>query len=145
MPVGDGTANGIPGWGNDELEYYTAGTENVATDGKGSLAIQVKESDGSIMCYYGPCEYTSARLLTKDRFEIAYGRVEARIKVPEGAGLWPAFWLLGANYPEVGWPRSGEIDLMELVNTGDQYHVSLHGPQGDTDYFGGVERSGQVV
>ena len=116
--VGDGTVNGIPGWGNSELEYYTDGTNNVATDGLGNLQITAKEADGSLMCYYGPCEYTSARLLTKNRFEVAYGRIEARIKVPEGAGLWPAFWMLGTDIDQVNWPQTGEIDIMEFVGRG---------------------------
>ncbi|HSL29685.1 MAG TPA: carbohydrate binding domain-containing protein [Anaerolineales bacterium] len=127
--VGDGTANGIPGWGNSELEYYTAGTENAATDGQGNLKITVKEADGSLLCYYGPCEYTSARLLTKNRFEVAYGRIEARIKVPEGAGLWPAFWMLGTDIDQVGWPQTGEIDIMEFVGrVPTEVFGTLHGP-----------------
>lgn len=127
--VGDGTANGIAGWGNSELEYYTAGTNNVSTDGLGNLNITVKEADGSLMCYYGPCEYTSARLLTKNRFEVAYGRVEARIKVPEGAGLWPAFWMLGADIDQNPWPQSGEIDIMEFVGREpNEVFGTLHGP-----------------
>jgi len=127
--VGDGTANGIAGWGNSELEYYTAGTNNVATDGLGNLNITVKEADGSLMCYYGPCEYTSARLLTKNRFEVAYGRVEARIKVPEGAGLWPAFWMLGTDIDQVNWPQTGEIDIMEFVGrVPNEVFGTLHGP-----------------
>ena len=127
--VGDGTANGIPGWGNDELEYYTAGSANAATDGAGNLKITAKEADGSLMCYYGPCKYTSARLLTKDRFEVAYGRVEARIKVPEGAGLWPAFWMLGTDIDVVDWPQTGEIDIMEYVGRQpNQVFGTLHGP-----------------
>jgi len=137
--VGDGTANGIPGWGNDELEYYTAGTSNAATDGQGNLQITVKEADGSLMCYYGPCEYTSARLLTKDRFEVAYGRVEARIKVPEGAGLWPAFWMLGTDIDQVDWPQTGEIDIMEHVGRQpNQVFGTLHGP----GYSGGQSYGG---
>ncbi len=132
---GDGTANGIPGWGNDELEFYTASTENAALDGGGNLQITAKEADGSLMCYYGPCEYTSARLLTKDRFEVAYGRVEARIKVPEGAGLWPAFWMLGTDLDHVGWPQSGEIDIMEYVGrVPNEIFGTLHGP----GYSGGA-------
>jgi len=127
--VGDGTANGIAGWGNSELEYYTSGTNNVATDGLGNLNITVKEADGSIMCYYGPCEYTSARLLTKNRFEVAYGRVEARIKVPYGAGLWPAFWMLGTDIDQVDWPQTGEIDIMEFVGRRpNEVFGTLHGP-----------------
>lgn len=145
--VGDGTANGIAGWGNSELEYYTAGTENVSTDGKGNLKITVKEADGSLMCYYGPCEYTSARLLTKNRFEVAYGRIEARIKVPEGAGLWPAFWMLGTDIDQVNWPQTGEIDIMEFVGREpEQVFGTLHGPgySGGQSY-GKVYELGQPV
>jgi beta-glucanase (GH16 family) len=127
--VGDGTVNGIPGWGNSELEYYTDGTNNVATDGQGNLQITAREADGSLMCYYGPCEYTSARLLTKNRFEVAYGRIEARIKVPEGAGLWPAFWMLGTDIDQVSWPQTGEIDIMEFVGrVPNEGFGTLHGP-----------------
>jgi beta-glucanase (GH16 family) len=129
--VGDGTAYGIPGWGNDELEYYTSGGKNAATDGKGRLVITTaRVADGStLQCYYGPCQYTSARLLTKNRFEVAYGRVEARVKVPKGAGLWPAFWMLGADIDRVGWPQTGEIDVMEHVGRQPtQIFGTLHGP-----------------
>jgi beta-glucanase (GH16 family) len=127
--VGDGTINGIPGWGNSELQYYTAGTTNVATDGKGHLRITAREADGSLMCYYGPCEYTSARLLTKERFEVAYGRLEARIKVPRGSGLWPAFWMLGTDLDRAGWPTAGEIDVMEHVGREpNEVFGTLHGP-----------------
>ncbi|HET9905673.1 MAG TPA: family 16 glycosylhydrolase [Anaerolineales bacterium] len=127
--VGDGTVNGIPGWGNSELEYYTDGTNNVSTDGQGNLQITVKEADGSLTCYYGPCEYTSARLLTKNRFEVAYGRLEARVKVPEGAGLWPAFWMLGTDIDQVSWPQTGEIDIMEFVGrVPNEVFGTLHGP-----------------
>lgn len=127
--VGDGTVNGIPGWGNSELEYYTQGTDNVATDGHGNLTITAREADGSLLCYYGPCKYTSARLLTKNRFEVAYGRIEARIKVPEGAGLWPAFWMLGTDIDQVNWPQTGEIDIMEFVGrVPHEVFGTLHGP-----------------
>ena len=127
--VGDGTVNGIPGWGNSELEYYTGGASNVATDGLGNLNITIKKADGSLTCYYGPCEYTSARLLTKNRFEVAYGRVEARIKVPAGSGLWPAFWMLGTDIDQVNWPQTGEIDIMENVGrVPNEVFGTLHGP-----------------
>ena len=145
--VGDGTVNGIPGWGNSELEYYTAGTENVSTDGQGFLNITAEEADGSLTCYYGPCEYTSARLLTKDRFEVAYGRIEARIKVAEGAGLWPAFWMLGTDIDQVNWPQTGEIDIMEFVGREpEQVFGTLHGPgySGGQSY-GRVYELGQPV
>ena len=91
------------------------------------------------MCYYGPCEYTSARLLTKNRFEVAYGRVEARIKVPMGAGLWPAFWMLGTDIDQVNWPQTGEIDIMEFVGRlPNQVFGTLHGP----GYSGGQSYGG---
>lgn len=139
--VGDGTANGIPGWGNDELEYYTDNTANAATDGKGNLVITTKAADGSLSCYYGPCKYTSARLLTKSRFEVAYGRVEARVKVPRGAGLWPAFWMLGTDIDQVNWPQTGEIDIMEHVGRlPNQVFGTLHGP----GYSGG-QSYGRIV
>jgi len=127
--VGDGVAIGNPGWGNDELEYYTDSTSNAAADGLGNLVISAKAADGSLQCYYGPCKYTSARLLTKNRFEVAYGRVEARIKVPRGAGLWPAFWMLGTDIDQVNWPQTGEIDIMENVGRlPNLVFGTLHGP-----------------
>jgi beta-glucanase (GH16 family) len=127
--LGDGSAAGIVGWGNNEREYYTDSPENAATDGKGHLLITVRTADGSQACYYGPCEYTSARLLTKDRYEIQYGRIEARIKVPGGVGLWPAFWMLGTDIGQVGWPDSGEIDVMEFVGRRpNEILGTIHGP-----------------
>jgi len=118
------------------LQAYTNSPENVRLDGAGHLVIQARRTPGG---------YTSARPITRGKVDIFYGRVAARIKFPSGQGIWPAFWMLGTNFLEVGWPNSGEIDIMELVNAGTTFHVTLHGPQGDTDYFGGVERSGQVV
>jgi hypothetical protein len=103
------------------------------------LQITVKEANGSLLCYYGPCKYTSARLLTKNRFEVAYGRVEARVKVPQGAGLWPAFWMLGTDIDQVGWPQTGEIDIMEYVGRQpNQIFGTLHGP----GYSGGQSYGG---
>lgn len=127
--IGDGTANGIPGWGNDELQYYTNSAENAAMDGQGNLLLTVKEADGSLQCYYGPCKYTSARLITKDRFEVAYGRIEARVQVARGTGLWSAFWMLGTDIDQVNWPQTGEIDIMENVGRlPTQVFGTLHGP-----------------
>lgn len=121
------------GWGNNELEYYTNNAENAATDGSGNLAIVARKIDdpagSGLVCHYGPCEYTSARLLTKGRFDWAYGRAEARLKIPYGQGLWPAFWMLGANFDQAGWPGSGEIDIMENVGyEPDIVHATVHGP-----------------
>jgi beta-glucanase (GH16 family) len=127
--IGDGVAIGNPGWGNDELEYYTDSPANAAADGRGNLAITVRPADGTLQCYYGPCKYTSARLLTKSRFELAYGRVEARVKVPAGAGYWPAFWMLGTDIDQVLWPQTGEIDIMENVGRlPNTVFGTLHGP-----------------
>ena len=127
--VGDGTAQGIPGWGNNELEYYTDSLDNAATDGNGNLAITARRSDGSLSCYYGPCEITSARLVSQHKADFAYGRIEARVKVPAGAGLWPAFWTLGSNIADVGWPQTGEIDIMEFVGREpNEVFGTIHGP-----------------
>jgi beta-glucanase (GH16 family) len=137
--IGDGTAQGIPGWGNNEREYYTGSPDNASLDGAGHLLISVRQADGSLSCYYGPCEYTSARLVTRDKVEIGHGRIEARIKVPSGAGLWPAFWALGSNIGEVGWPASGEIDMMEyLGRKPNEVFGTLHGP----GYSGGAGITG---
>jgi beta-glucanase (GH16 family) len=145
--IGDGTVNGITGWGNSELEYYTNSTENAATDGMGNLAITTRKADGSLLCYYGPCQYTSARLLTKNKFEVAYGRIEARIKVPSGAGLWPAFWSLGTDIDRVDWPQSGEIDYMEYVGrVPNQIFGTIHGPgYSGGNSFGGIYDFGYPV
>jgi beta-glucanase (GH16 family) len=136
--IGDGTMNGIPGWGNSELEFYTDSLDNAATDGSGNLAITLDEADPAqrLLCWYGPCEYTSARLISADKIEAEFGRIEARILVPDGAaGLWPAFWMLGTNIGEVGWPQSGEIDIMEYVSRNPfEVFGTIHGP----GYSGGA-------
>jgi len=127
--LGDGTKESIAGWGNNELELYTNKPENAATDGEGNLVITARVAEPGLDCYYGPCKYTSARLLTDGLYELTYGRVEARIKVPSGVGLWPAFWMLGTNIGTVGWPNSGEIDIMENVGRQpERLYGTLHGP-----------------
>jgi beta-glucanase (GH16 family) len=128
------------GWGNQELEYYTTSTSNAALDGNGHLVITARrENPAGYNCWYGSCQYTSARLLTAGRFTQAYGRFEASIKVPRGQGLWPAFWMLGDNIGSVGWPNSGEIDIMENVGREPgTVHGSLHGP----GYSGGNPLTG---
>ncbi|PYQ16705.1 MAG: hypothetical protein DMF80_03685 [Acidobacteria bacterium] len=125
------------GWGNNELEYYTDRTRNAYLDGGGSLVIEALrerfEGQGVVR------EYTSARLKTQGRFEQAYGRFEARIKIPRGQGMWPAFWLLGTDIPTVGWPRCGEIDVMENIGREPAaVHGSMHGP----GYSGGSSVTG---
>ncbi|MFL7793665.1 MAG: family 16 glycosylhydrolase, partial [Anaerolineae bacterium] len=133
--IGDGTINANPGWGNSELEYYTDSVENAATDGQGNLVITAKESDDSLTCYYGPCEYTSARLISWHKAEFAHGRIEARLQVPFGQGLWPAFWALGTDIGEVGWPQSGELDIMEHIGREPTWvYGTIHGP----GYSGGA-------
>jgi beta-glucanase (GH16 family) len=128
--IGDGSANGIPGWGNDELQYYTDDPDNAAMDGQGNLVITLREADGTLDCYYGPCEYTSARLITQNKAEFAYGRIESRLLVPDGGdGLWPAFWSLGSDITENPWPGAGEIDFMEYVSRiPNEIFGTVHGP-----------------
>lgn len=123
--------SGGSGWGNKELEYYTAGTKNAYMDGRGFLVIKaIKETlPQSFACWYGQCGYTSARLTTKNTFNQTYGRFEARIKIPYGQGIWPAFWLLGKKIEEVGWPACGEIDILENIGREPSIvHGTLHGP-----------------
>ncbi len=130
--LGDGALNNIVGWGNSEFQYYTDSTDNSFTDGAGNLVIRLQdtEPDTDLVCWYGPCEYTSARLITQDRIDFEYGRIEARVLVPDGpGGLWPAFWMLGSNIPDVGWPQSGEIDIMEYVSRiPNEIFGTIHGP-----------------
>lgn len=118
------------GWGNEQLEYSTRRPENVSLDGSGHLAITARSDNvKGLTCWYGPCRYTSARITTLGKRTAGHGRVEARIKLPAGSGLWPAFWLMGADYPRVGHPASGEIDVMEYVGQ-EPWRVwsSVHGP-----------------
>lgn len=115
-----GTGNN--GWGNNELQYYTDRPENIVVE-NGMLKITaVQES-------YMGSGFTSARILTKGKFEKQYGRIEARIKLPWGKGLWPAFWMIGANSDTVSWPQCGEIDIMEyLGNNPTTVLGTVHGP-----------------
>lgn len=139
--IGDGTIIGKPGWGNDELQYYTDSTDNVATDGEGNLVITTRETDPETapQCYYGPCRYTSARLVTQDKAEFQYGRIESRVQVPSGSGLWPAVWALGNDINRNPWPVSGEIDIMENVGRNpNTVFGTIHGP----GYSGGQSFGG---
>ena len=132
------------GWGNAEDEYYTDSPDNAAMDGKGSLVITAKTENltSGLDCWNGPCAYTSARLLTKGKFEVTYGRVEARLRLPYGQGVWPAFWMLGANIDTTAWPTCGEIDIME--NIGKEPAV-VHGSVNGPGYSGGMAIGGQYV
>jgi beta-glucanase (GH16 family) len=114
------------GWGNNEHQYYTSGTNNCYIQ-NGNLIIEAKKED------FEGKPYTSARIKTKDTFEFQYGKVEMRAKLPYGQGIWPAFWMLGADIDQVGWPKCGEIDIMEFIGKDPQkIYGTLHGP----DYSG---------
>ncbi|MCM2423663.1 glycoside hydrolase family 16 protein [Streptomyces sp. RKAG293] len=115
---------------NHEREYYTSGNHNAALDGQGNLVITArKENPANYQCWYGTCQYTSARLSTPTKFTQAYGHFETRMKLPRGQGMWPAFWMLGNDIGTAGWPGSGEIDIMENVGfEPGSVHGTIHGP-----------------
>jgi beta-glucanase (GH16 family) len=121
------TETGGGGWGNDELESYTNRTQN-AYQQDGNLVVKVLRekftgSDGIAR------DYTSARLKTLGKFAQAYGRFEARIKIPRGQGIWPAFWMMGDDTEKAGWPTGGEIDIMENIGKEPALiHGTIHGP-----------------
>jgi len=114
------------GYGNHELESYTNRPVNAHQQDGHLVITALKET------YTGPDgitqPYTSARILTKGLFSQAYGRFEARMKLPTGKGIWPAFWLLGSNIDSDPWPKSGEIDIMENIGNPTEVHSTLHGP-----------------
>ncbi len=110
-------------WGNNQLEWTTDRTENVSLDGEGHLVFTAREES------FEGQNYTSARILTRGLQEFTYGRIETRVDLPVGQGIWPAFWMLGEDFGTVGWPQCGEIDIMEY--RGQEPNVnwgSLHGP-----------------
>jgi beta-glucanase (GH16 family) len=117
MEVGDNV-------NNHEQEYYTSGTNNAAMDGQGHLVITARR-EGGHNCWYGPCQYTSARLNTSGHFSQTYGHFEASIKMSQGQGMWPAFWMLGGG----NWPTDGEVDVMENIGREpNTVHGTIHGP-----------------
>jgi beta-glucanase (GH16 family) len=125
------------GWGNKELQSYTNSLENIHHDGQGHLIIRALRDESG--------HYTSGRLKTKSKFAATFGKIEARIKIAGGQGIWPAFWAMGADIDTAGWPDCGEIDIME--NIGREYsiqHASLHGPgySGTESVTGSVSLSG---
>ncbi len=108
---GTGSQYGIPGWGNSELQYYTDRKENIYIEDN-KLHIRAKEES------FATRSYTSARIRSKNKADFLYGKIEARAKLPKGRGLWPAIWMMPTDSEYGGWPRSGEIDIMEMK--GDQ-------------------------
>ena len=137
--LGDGTLYGeSAGWGNKELQFYTDEQANsgITDDAQDDsvLYIEARQDANSEA-------YTSAKLTTEDLFEFRFGRVEARIKAPEGKGMWPAFWTLGANKPDIGWPGSGEIDIMEVIGKQEQ---NLHGTLHYVDSSNGHDSDGGI-
>ncbi len=125
----DGCAQSNCGWGNNEKEYYSASSDNITLNGQGQLQIVARVAPGGLACYYGPCRYTSAKITTHGKICVSPGRVEARITLAPGQGLWPAIWLLGKNIETLGWPAGGELDIME--NHGSDITTTssaVHGP-----------------
>lgn len=126
---------GGSGWGNNELQYYTDRTVNARIESN-QLVIEARAEN------YGGKNHTSARLLTKGRHAWTFGRIEARMKIPRGQGIWPAFWMLGTNIDAVGWPQCGEIDIMENIGSlPSNLYGTIHGP----GYSGGGGVSGSYV
>jgi len=123
--TGDGSQYGISGWGNNELQYYLPDNASL---GNGTLTIEARAESSN------GYDYTSARIHTRDRFAFRYGRIEARMRLPGGQGLWPAFWLLPQDNQYGGWAASGEIDIMEAVNLGAAGGNTVYG----TIHYGGA-------
>ncbi len=115
--LGDGCDRDLCGWGNNELQSYTNDPENVRLQ-DGKLTITAVKDDN---------DFTSARIITQDKVEVQYGRIDIRARMPKGQGIWPALWMLGANINEVSWPSCGEIDIMELVGHEPEVtHGTIH-------------------
>lgn len=111
--------NGDWGWGNNEKQYYRK--ENTSIYNKDFLVIEAKEEE------YDGFKYTSSRLVTENKKEFKFGRVDIRAALPKGQGIWPALWMLGGNFDEVGWPACGEMDIMELLgHIPDEVHSTVH-------------------
>jgi beta-glucanase (GH16 family) len=113
--------NGANGWGNKEKEYYTARPANLSIVQNGEFsALKITARAES----YAGFDYTSARIKTQGKKSARYGRIEARIKLPQGKGMWPAFWMMGESIVKVGWPACGEIDILEMAGGTNEASVS---------------------
>lgn len=120
------------GWGNNELQYYRKENTYLID---GNLIIEARKES------YGGSSYTSSRMITKDKFDFKYGRVDIRAALPKGQGIWPALWMLGSNISTVGWPACGEIDIMELIGGGakdSEVHGTIHWDDNGHVYRGGL-------
>ena len=127
--TGNGATNGNPGWGNNELEFYTTNTANVyVTNGFLHIRAMLQETNS----WEGHFHYTSGRIKTQGLFNKKYGRIEWRAKLPAGTGMWPAVWALGSNIVSVGWPTCGEIDVVENDGANPTFvQGSLHSNDGN--------------
>ena len=117
--IGDGSAYGISGWGNNEWQYYTSREENLYV-ADGYLHIVARQES------YEGFSYTSARIRSENRADFRYGRMEGRLKLPSTTGIWPAFWMMPTDSPYGGWAAAGEIDIMECINTATTVYGTLH-------------------
>jgi len=135
--LGDGCPS-LCGWGNNELQYYTAGrVENARVEG-GMLIIEARHEP------FGSRNYTSARLVTRDKGDWVYGKIEIRARLPSGVGTWPAIWMLPTDWAYGGWPASGEIDVMEHVGFApDSVHGTVH--TAAYNHVQGTQRSGRML
>ena len=126
--IGDGSAVGLVGWGNNELEYYIYESISVSDNLKISAKKLLEPTE--LSCYYGPALWTSGKIHTAGKIGFKYGYLEIRAKISEGAGSWSALWLLGKNLLDgVTWPACGEIDIMEYVGKQPgEIHTTLHTP-----------------
>jgi beta-glucanase (GH16 family) len=119
---------GNHGWGNNELQNYQAGSNNITVN-NGKLVIEAREENGG---------YTSARITTQGKKSFKYGRIDIRARLPFGQGIWPALWMLGDNINTVSWPACGEIDIMEMVgHQANTTHGTVHWDNNGHAYQGG--------
>ena len=146
--IGDGGSKGIPGWGNNERQYYIEEAFSLTDEGMLKISANRKQvfskdnpdgmptDENPYFCWYlTACEWTSGRAITENKLAFQYGRMETRMKMPRGLGTWPAFWMLGVSLPEVGWPKSGEIDIIEGLGRDPMTaYTTIHGP----GYSGGA-------
>jgi beta-glucanase (GH16 family) len=119
------------GWGNNEAQFYTDSPTNFSISG-GEATITAREEQ------FATNDYTSSKILSKGLFDVKFGKIEARIKCPMGKGLWPAFWMLGANISQVSWPACGEIDVMEHINNDPKINGTAHWDNVGHVYMGGI-------